>query len=1135
MFKALDKRDGKIVAIKVLEVENEDTLELMKEINILKECNSDYIVRYRGSYEHDGNIWIAMEYCGAGSLCDLMAICVDGASEVTLADYTSRRIDSVTAGDVVLSLQRGADIESCDLVPRQVAAVLPKGEKECIELTFLHGAKIVCTPDHLVLREDGSWVEAGTLVPGGRLAFGLRPPLDDAAEDAANSARWSVDMTATLGFELNMATNRARTLAFFRLLGYMRGDGSLLPDRNSFRATLFLGHELDIASVTRDLALILPDRAAPVATWDVNIWQVSLSTRIAAAFMLLGEVPGGRGMTARKFPPVVMEPSCPLPVVRAFLAGVFGGDGHTFKLDHQDNGVLTGLGWSMTVKGKAAAQQLEILREEFTMLLGRCGIDADGLVWEAWHQLSRVGAAGNAAAVAAVKRGAKLNTMVDVTAVGPDTSVKLVLKLLHRGAVAFSDRIGFAHCCHKQQRLEAGANVLRAQLFLLSQRQLIQTALDRPDAHHAEAFPVRFQRAVAEVQVTTTLHPSVLEWKPRSDKDMRRTTELLGFTRAGFGGMGAFVLLNELACSRFFSAKRTNAPYSAAERQAEITRKRSHADIDAAHDEEEDVEPTAAKVTYGVQRGAAGMPLFSSPLVTVQQGLVRSVWDLVVPIEGVEGMDDGGVSDASFIANGLIVHNCERTLSEQQIAIVMQQSLRGLHYLHMAKKIHRDIKSGNILLNHDGDCKLADFGVSAELATTVSKRKTVIGTPYWMAPEVLQSQEYNGKADIWSLAITAIELAVGEPPHSNVHPMRAIFMIPNSDPPTLPEPERWSADFHDFIRACCAKNPEKRPSAIELLNSHPFITRSGDKRLIAELVDECMAEIEEYRQQEALEAESGGRGGGTAKGTSAFDDMSGQSTMYGNTSGTMIPSASGTMVQSGTMVPSKAAGGGGGRAAATAQDTMVYGGQGTMVRKPAAGGPQQAAEEEDEEDEEGAGDSGTMVKHPTGKGLGSKYTGTMVAARGQSQANNEHKQSHEPSYMQHMRATAAQPPITQSPAQQQQQAANAANATIRPTKPTFNPNTATMIHGTPTTITPPTSTTAATTATTGQSGGWGRWYGEGKRLEVVGLSGSSSMAELNAALNGLSRAYEDERGEMDRTYEETRQRIRQWIASKQRG
>ena len=474
----------------------------------------------------------------------------------------------------------------------------------------------------------------------------------------------------------------------------------------------------------------------------------------------------------------------------------------------------------------------------------------------------------------------------------------------------------------------------------------------------------------------------------------------------------------------------------------------------------------------------------------------------------------------------------ERTLNEQQIAIVMQQSLRGLHYLHSAKKIHRDIKSGNILLNHDGDCKLADFGVSAELATTVSKRKTVIGTPYWMAPEVLQSQEYNGKADIWSLAITAIELAVGEPPHSNVHPMRAIFMIPNSDPPTLPEPERWSPDFHSFIEACCRKNPEKRPSAAELLETHPFVRRAVDKRVIASLVDECMAEIEEYRQQEALEAEGGGRGGGTAKGTSAFDDMSGQSTMYGNTSGTMVPSNSGTMVQSGTMVPSKAAAAAAAGGRAAAQDTMVYGGQGTMVRKPAAGrGAQQDEQgEEDEEDDEDAGDSGTMVKHATGKGLGGKYTGTMVAARGQSQVNNEHKQSNEPSYMQHMRAAASQPPITQPAA-----SSAAANATIRPTRPAFNPNTATMIHGTPTPLASSAAAAAASTNTAAQSSGYGRWYREGKRLEAGGLSGGSSMAELNAALNGLSRAYEEERGEMDRAYEETRQKIRQWIASKQRG
>lgn len=216
---------------------------------------------------------------------------------------------------------------------------------------------------------------------------------------------------------------------------------------------------------------------------------------------------------------------------------------------------------------------------------------------------------------------------------------------------------------------------------------------------------------------------------------------------------------------------------------------------------------------------------------------------------------------------------CERTLLEDQIAVICKMSLKGLDYLHKQKMIHRDIKSGNILLTLDGDCKLADFGVSAQLTNTMSKRKTVIGTPYWMAPEVLQSMEYDGKADIWSLGITAIEMAVGEPPHSNVHPMRAIFMIPNSPPPTLPNPNDWSSEFHDFLRLCLLKDPKQRPDAAQLLATHPFVVNAGKKNIIQALVDECIDAIEEYRENEAKEAED------TTNGTS----------------GTMIPGSSDTM------------------------------------------------------------------------------------------------------------------------------------------------------------------------------------------------------------------------------------------------
>ncbi|MES1913896.1 MAG: hypothetical protein MHM6MM_006044 [Cercozoa sp. M6MM] len=192
---------------------------------------------------------------------------------------------------------------------------------------------------------------------------------------------------------------------------------------------------------------------------------------------------------------------------------------------------------------------------------------------------------------------------------------------------------------------------------------------------------------------------------------------------------------------------------------------------------------------------------------------------------------------------------CEITLTEEQIAVVCRETLLGLRYLHSKKLIHRDIKSGNILLNHKGQCKLADFGVSAQLTNTMSRRRTVIGTPYWMAPEVLRESSYDAKADIWSLGITAIEMAVGDPPHTNVHPMRAIFMIPNKPPPTLPEPHRWSANFRDFVAKCCVKDPEKRPSASTLLR-HPFVRNARSIAVIEDLVHQCMDEIEQYREEE---------------------------------------------------------------------------------------------------------------------------------------------------------------------------------------------------------------------------------------------------------------------------------------------
>ncbi|KAK3035958.1 hypothetical protein RJ639_031381 [Escallonia herrerae] len=166
----------------------------------------------------------------------------------------------------------------------------------------------------------------------------------------------------------------------------------------------------------------------------------------------------------------------------------------------------------------------------------------------------------------------------------------------------------------------------------------------------------------------------------------------------------------------------------------------------------------------------------------------------------------------------------DESLEEYQIAYICREALKGLSYLHSIFKVHRDIKGGNILLTEQGEVKLGDFGVAAQLTRTMSKRNTFIGTPHWMAPEVIQESRYDGKVDVWALGVSAIEMAEGLPPRSTVHPMRVLFMISIEPAPMLEDKEKWSLLFHDFIAKCLTKEPRLRPTATEMLK-HKFIEK----------------------------------------------------------------------------------------------------------------------------------------------------------------------------------------------------------------------------------------------------------------------------------------------------------------------
>jgi hypothetical protein len=567
---------------------------------------------------------------------DKYDVCIAEGTPINVSSGVSIPIEQVRTGQRVLSFDGQSSSVTSD---RIVHAAMDNGVKPCIELLFEDGRTLTCTEDHRILTLNG-WKPAGELQPGySSVIVGAEYPMSPFGEDEENSQKWTLDLTSTLGYQLDMKKNRGKAMAFARLFGYLLADGSISTYKSQHSGQLMMGNELDVQSMSRDINELtgLTKSSYTSSLLNGTTFNINVPAGIIKSCVLLGAVTGRRIGVLTHFPAFILDGRCPKSIVREFVGGLFGGDGGSPTVIKKVMD-FTGVMFSQSKRGLIVREQSEIWTEELFSLLQRLDMKTDGIgVSIVRHHDIRT-MDGVASIEQAREHGLPITaTIREDHILDPDASYSVRFCFPTDLTLPFHRNVGFRHCSNKQMRLSAASACYRAKDIAISQRQWISKRALQLMTHDSVKVSAALSRARLEFAERGILHPYAREFKAHSVRELNRKPFGSGRPAKGYSMRELIQRFNIL---HFFA--------------------QAHVAENAVEGRAEGVEHSVARsqavtargpVQYATSKTGTTLPTFQVGLIGMRDVGLKRVYDLSVP--GNPSLDDH-----SFMANSIVVHNC---------------------------------------------------------------------------------------------------------------------------------------------------------------------------------------------------------------------------------------------------------------------------------------------------------------------------------------------------------------------------------------------------------------------------------------------------------------------------------------------